>query len=245
LLVIIFLWQTKLGSINYSQTAVTIVPTVVVTSKKLPLVTFLDRQYAYDLIRTDDISKLSLIINDNFESGNILSEKYSCREAINGGFYGTDMNPLGLLIADGDIKSKITKSSLLNGFLLVNTSAEATISYQPENNSPRIALQSGPMIFYQGEKLNLSIKNDKFSRRMVAFQTETGVLYFLTLINPESELSGPRLNDLPSILETISTLEGFVIENAINLDGGSASFFKSNRSVLKELNPIGSLFCIR
>jgi hypothetical protein len=168
----------------------------------------------------------------------------SCRILVNGGFYSKENTHLGLFVNNFETISPVIKSSLLNSFLWINDD-DLTIGNNSPDNNPRIAIQSGPLLFQEGKPLPLSINNDEPSRRIVAAKTDNKQLLFLAFYQDQSEYSGPMLGKLPEILKLFAQETNIRIIDAINLDGGSASVFISNYTRLNELAHIGSYFCTK
>ncbi|MCX6724478.1 MAG: hypothetical protein NTV20_00040, partial [Candidatus Shapirobacteria bacterium] len=57
-------------------------------------------------------------------------------------------------------------------------------------------------------------------------------------------VSGPLLADLPQIVGEIGETLGEDFKTALNLDGGTASAFLSQKKTIKEYTLIGSFFCL-
>jgi uncharacterized protein YigE (DUF2233 family) len=168
----------------------------------------------------------------------------SCQILVNGGFYSKENTHLGLFIANFETISKPIQSALLNGFLSIN-SRNVSIKDYVSGVSPRIAIQSGPLLMQNGKALALNIKNDEPSRRIVAGITDDNKLIFLAFYRDDSDYQGPLLGSLPEIISLFKKHTGINITDAINLDGGSASVFITNYVLLRELTRIGSYFCVR
>jgi len=168
----------------------------------------------------------------------------SCSILVNGGFYSKENTHLGLFVSNFETISKPTQSATLNGFLWINSNEKVVISSQAPNITPRLGLQSGPILILNKEPLTLSINNDQSSRRIVAATTNGNQLYFLAAYRDGSEYQGPLLEQLPEIINLFKKQTGIDIVAAINLDGGSASIFISNYDRLNELAHVGSYFCI-
>ena len=90
-----------------------------------------------------------------------------------------------------------------------------------------------------GKKLKLAIVKDEYARRMIAGISSKDTMIFMTIFIPEAKVQGPKLADLPDILER-SNLD---MVSAINLDGGNASMFKNKNVFIQEISSVGSLFC--
>ena len=198
----------------------------------------------YAFIVTDP-RNVSLIPNfsEKKTSEQLWSEN-DCSSGISGGFYDTDNRPLGLFIANGETLRKISNSTLINGFFGIGEDGRPFISRQAPSTS-RMALQTGPRLYANGQPLPLAIRNDEHARRMVAAVTSDQNIIFITFYQPESVFDGPRLEELPTRISDINKKELLNITDAINLDGGSASSFIGSNVTLNELTPIGSFFCIK
>jgi uncharacterized protein YigE (DUF2233 family) len=199
--------------------------------------------YGYELFLVRNTGGLKLISNYSQKSSTEdLIQENSCNEAINGGFYAQNDSALGLVISAGNQLSGPINSSLLNGYFSINRQGMPRIDYREYYND-FIGLQSGPILYISRKPVDLRLTDDKTSRRMIAAITTGGQVYFVTVFNTQAEILGPRLDDLPLILEVLSEKENIDLESAINLDGGRASAFYSPELKLSEVTWVGSLFC--
>jgi len=191
-------------------------------SKEIDKVALNEYEYAYTYFFVKNPKNLKLIPNFiEKKSTQEIREKEACLAGINGGFYDKEDNPLGGFVSEGKTYKESIKSSLLDGFLsLSENQAFITIGQQPNVN---ISLQSGPLLIYDGNPISFKIQQDKFARRSLAFITEKNELVFMTIFDLEYLISGPKLEELPLILNAIDNQQGFFIQSAINLDGGNAS----------------------
>lgn len=169
----------------------------------------------------------------------------SCSVLVNGGFYSKDNTHLGLFVSNFETISKSIKSALLNGFISINADKLITIDTYPPNATPRLALQSGPILIQNNEPLLLAINNDEPDRHIVAAITTDSKLIFLVFYRDQSDLQGPLLGQLPKIIDLFEKQTGIDLVDAINLDGGSHSIFISNYDLLRESAIVGSYFCIK
>lgn len=220
-------------------------PTETVTIAQ-PSPTPLNEPYTYSLIRVSSTSAITLIPNfsEKIDTRSLVDAN-GCSAAINGGFYDTAGKPLGFFFTNNRILGKQIQSALLNGYFWADATGTALISTDlPSNISYRFALQTGPMLLFNGQTMPLAIQNDEPARRMVAAKTRDNTYVFLTVYDENSVYGGPLLSDLPSAVEEISNQEKLRIADAINLDGGSASAFYNGDIMLSELTPVGSMFCI-
>lgn len=218
---------------------------LVIEGLNLPSVDFQDKIYAYVLFRVDDLTRLHLIINKDWLSSEALAKEHGCKELINAGFYDKENQPLGYFLSEGDEISPVRESELFNGYFLVDEGNQIVISRSLDKVSCRIGLQSGPILIEAGAQIDLQIKDDQEARRMAAVVTRDQELIFLTIFFKNSQYHGPTLIHTPAILELIAENEDLEFEQALNLDGGAASCFKSGGVFLKEYRPIGSLFCLK
>lgn len=190
----------------------------------------------------------SIFLIPNFQQKNTAKEVQNantCRSLTNAGFYTSDSRPLGLFIADGVTLHERQTSSVANGFFWVNNEGVAGITSSAPVEHIRIALQAGPIVRRNGQLVLLSLTTDEQARRIIVTTTNNTTLVFLAVYDPENNYLGPLLADVPSHMSIIQDKIGETFENAINLDGGSASAFLSKEVSLQELTPVGSFFCVR
>lgn len=201
-------------------------------------------KWEYALI--NNISLTGLTLKPNFKNGlpsEELMNKYDCKYGVNGGFYTEDNKPLGFLRLSDEIISPVKNSRLFNGFIQL-TQNNLTISDAVSSASGTM-LQTGPMLIQNNIVESLIIKNDKFARRMVMGKDRLDKPVFLAVFDPDADLSGPYLADLPKIIKEISERENLGITAAVNLDGGRASAFYGSGKILKEFDPVGSWWCVK
>ena len=206
---------------------------------------FTTGEYKVDWIVVRDLKKIDLYSN--------LEEKLTSREAIvkngclyliSGGFWTEEGNNLGLLVTNGQVLSQVQESKLADGFLSIDTVGLATISKNPpEIESARLALQSGPIIFSAGHALPIESSND-YARRVVVATTDENEVVFIVVYAKSSPLLGPKLSDLPSVLNELQKNTNLELEEALNLDGGTHSAFITDIKNLTEVANFGSYFCI-
>lgn len=168
----------------------------------------------------------------------------SCQILVNGGFYSKENTHLGLFITDFKIISGFSQNTTLNGFVLINADNKVQIGTDRPDN-PRLALQSGPLLFKDEKPLILAIKNDEPNRRIVAATTDDNKLLFLAFYRDSAEYAGPMLGQLPEIIKSFQKQTDIKVIDAINLDGGKHSIFITNYVRLNELERIGSYFCVK
>lgn len=169
--------------------------------------------------------------------------KNSCEKGINGGFYDTDHNPLGLVVINNVEHSPLRANKLFDGFLWVNEERAGITRVDPETAS--YAIQTGPILIEDRRAKTLAIKNDTYSRRSVAIMTDQDELILGMFYDPDSPLDGPKLADLPKmVLDQADDMDVGIV-SAINLDGGSASAFFDGETAVSEWSPVGSVWCLK
>lgn len=242
--VVLLILRAGSNTITTPSTSPIPTPTTVEQSNKVKTISFDGIKYAYAYFIIQNPSNLLLIPNYSHpKDTESLMVDNGCISAINGGFYDKDNKPLGHFQSAGKVISAQIKSDLVNGYVWANASGSAVISSQLPSADYNFALQTGPMLLFDGKALPLAIHNDTHARRMIAAKDEK--LIFLSIYNEESVYEGPLLADLPLITKSISTKENLNIMDAINLDGGSASAFYNGETKLSEITPVGSLFCVK
>lgn len=199
--------------------------------------------YYYELKNVADL-KLGLNLKDKLTASQIISAQ-KCKFLANGSFYSKEGKPLGLFIAGAEKISNAYFNPLFNGYFYVSQENKAGVTGQLPLGALKIAIQSGPLLFENGQPKPLKIKNDKAARRITLSVLEDGSLLFAAFYDPDNNLSGPLLSQMPQFLEDFEAVTGRRIINSINLDGGSASAFYNGDFFLSEFNPIGSYFCVR
>lgn len=221
-------------------------PTPTIAVQHVPSVTINNEQFTYSYFIVQLPSDISLIPNfSRPKDVQTLMTENTCTSAVNGGFYDTAGRPLGYFFSNTRTYSAKIVSSLVNGFFWADDSGTALISTALPDIPYRFALQTGPMILFNGQTMVLTIQNDEYARRMVAGKTTDNQFVFLTVYSSDSVFSGPMLSQLPALVADISTKENLDIADAVNLDGGSASAFYSSDTRLSELTPVGSIFCVK
>lgn len=209
-------------------------------------VTYENKKFSYAVFTIQRGESLWLIYNSKKEESIDVVKNNQCSKAINGGYYVEGGSPLGLLTINGENISERINSPTMNSFIYPDT--KGILGIYPDMDeltfSPLVALQNGPMLVFNGEALNLNIANDKPARRSVAF-TVSNHIYFAIIFDTKSVFEGPYLEELPFVLQDIADNEGYDVQNAMNLDGGSASMFKSKEAYLNEFKMVGAIICIK
>ena len=201
--------------------------------------------YGYAVVGGIDPGQLKLVPNFSDKSpSNQLVKDNQCELGINGGFYTPENLPLGwLVIAGSEISSAKSTSLLLNGYVAVADGKVEILESKPKS-LVSYGLQTGPVLVSGGKARQLSMAKDELARRMVMGTDKAGKAVFLTVFNPQTEILGPRLADLPQIVVMVAKKEIIDLEAAVNLDGGRASAFYSPDLTLKEADPVGGWWCV-
>ena len=195
--------------------------------------------------KVDDLAKLRLIPNfDSQLATEELYRDYECKHLINGGFYSEENEPIGLFVVEGNTTSEKISNQTFDGFMLI-TENIAEIKRVANVEGVKYALQTGPVLFENGEIESLKLSRDQYARRMIAFIDAEGSLYFAIVFNDSSYLQGPLLASTPQAVEKIEEIMQIDIVTAINLDGGAASAFYTPEFKLEESTSVGSFFCIK
>lgn len=182
-------------------------------------------------------------------SGEKLIEEHNCDAGINGGFYLADDKPLGLFYTEGREYGINVKSNIANAFVALEKNSEINFMRTlPDNwQSSSFIFQTGPMII--PSNIPLKLTNDERTRRSLLGHDSENRLYLISVTTKDNLADGPYLADIPVIFYDLKNKNILPLEEIVNLDGGSASFFHSgdgnNNLTLSSWTAIGSLFCVR
>ena len=160
------------------------------------------------------------IENQKYRNLEAAMKAHKCLAGCNGGFFGKDGNPLGLVIAGGKQSGAVNlQSSLTSGVLgqgVGQPFIERAASYfgQGRKNHENV-LQSGPLLVEKG-KLVGGLSNRRYSRR--TFVLTDGANRWAIGHSPAI-----TLKHLGEALADPKTFSGFNVATALNLDGGSSS----------------------
>lgn len=202
-----------------------------------------DRTYRIAWLLVRNPSAITLIPNfTEKRTARSLIDNKECTEVINGGFYTQDNQPTGLFVAEGKTIRGNIPNTLFHGYVVVDQDNTASIASSPPEQTPRLALQTGPILVGDGKAMTIAIQGDEYARRVVVGITHKRGVVFLAVYDPENPGSGPKLADTPGILFTVAAR--LQLKDALNLDGGSASAFIRSDLSLEELTSVGSFFCI-
>lgn len=179
-------------------------------------------------------------------SSSELVNKHACDVALNGGFYTKEDKPLGLFTVESKVYGEEVSSTLVTGFLSAGKEKHISINKTLPEDTSTFALQTGPL-FTLPRNTPMSMVDDEFSRRSVIGEDEEGNFYAISMHDRDNLFSGPKLADVPVLLSIKKIRDEVSFSKALNLDGGSASFFYSKEDGihLSELITVGSVLCIK
>jgi uncharacterized protein YigE (DUF2233 family) len=169
----------------------------------------------------------------------------NCTILSSGGFYTPDGKPIGLLVNRGQVISAWQQNQLFNGVLGSVDGTFAIVTDNPQEQAYDWAVQAGPVLWKNGEAVNLALKNDQEARRILAGITVDGKLLLMSIVGEDSLFSGPTLAEMAELIPALEEQTGKMFEGVINLDGGTASALASDAISLRELKPIGSFVCVK
>ena len=207
-------------------------------------------------ITSDDTYKVSWIIARDKENISLFSNTIerltsnealinnNCKYLVNAGFVDKSNNHIGLFRNHDGLINESSVNNTFNGFLFIDNNRNAYISYL-EPKSSLLALQTGPLLIKNNSLINLTLLSDKNSRRVVAAVNRNKELVFIVFYSKSNPLGGPRLSELPSMLEDLENNTSLNITDAVNLDGGSHSVYISDQIKLPESSIVGGYFCIK
>lgn len=199
--------------------------------------------YNFDYVIVNP-SRVFLYLNDDKISGSKIKEEFDCIYLVNGGFYDSEFRPIGLFVSEGKEMSPWQKNRLFNAVFSINFFDTARITRDVPRDPLRVALQAGPLVFENGEKVVIK-SSASFERRVIVGVTGDNQPVFLVFWSQDNFLRGPLLEELPYLIEEINKNFDLNIADAINLDGGSASAFYGDSLALGETSLLRSFFCLR
>src|SRR4030043_869425 len=202
--------------------------------------------FDYNWFYVSNLDKLILLPNwDQKRTSDEMISEENCLYLSSAGFYSKDEKPIGLFSIGNIIYSNFSGNNLFNGIFSKISEKEYVFSQNPLRENTLFSLQSGPLIIFNFKLKLFDNLSEGRGRRNIIISTKENKLLFITIYNKNSIFDGPKLGDLPKIIDLISKNHNWNIENALNLDGGTASSFKNDDIYLKELSPVGSFFCVR
>jgi uncharacterized protein YigE (DUF2233 family) len=143
---------------------------------------------------------------------------------VNGGYFDTDFEPIGLRMIDGETASPFIRARLLAGVLCASTGAVEIfrVGDLPRRRRFEAAIECGPFLVDGGMHV-LNLNNERSARRTFAMVSREGK----AALGVSSELT---LGELAEALGNRSISNEFRVSRALNLDGGSSSAFWFRRN---------------
>lgn len=149
-------------------------------------------------------------------------EKNGCVAGLNGGFYGKDYQPLGVVYENGKKVapfSSSTRRGLASGVIWSGSGGIHIVRLNEFKGGAgvRQAIQTGPMLISQSKPVS-GLSREKRSLRSFVLTDWKGTW----MLGTSSSVS---LGDLADILHSPRVFQTISVNRAINLDGGRSSAF--------------------
>ena len=145
----------------------------------------------------------------------------TCEAGVNGGFFNDTKSPIGLVISNGKLIAPVSTNGFMSVGILYDTGKTIKLERRQKLSTPlpliKQAIQSGPFLVENGKVVS-GLNNNKKDKRTFAATDGKGNW----LIGISSELT---LRELADWLAESPPEIGFIIEAALNLDGGSSTAF--------------------
>lgn len=202
--------------------------------------------YRYEIIGPIETSRVSLHSNlPAKQTSQQLKAEFSCTAITSAGFYNTENQHIGLFLVNETVIQEQSKNALFNQYVWSTKNGSAGIGQMLPDQPLVFALQTGPLLIANSIPQQLRLRADEEARRIaVGIDTEKA-LHFYAVTQQGNDFTGPRLEDLPFILEQINNQEQRAVETVVNLDGGNHSTFQTDLVTIQEFSPVGGIFCIR
>lgn len=221
-------------------------PSLSVSVTKSPEKTITSDEYKSSWILVRDIKKLNIIPNlEDKLTTKEAKDKYGCINITSAAFWKDTGEHIGLLVVDGKNISSSIDSDTFNGYFYTNNQNEAYIKdSEPPETSIVNAIQSGPILMFDGMTQKVSSTSGENARRMILATDTNHNITIITIYYKANPLLGPKLEELPNLLRNLKENTSLDFNAAINIDGGAHSSFISDELSLPEVSPVGSFLCI-
>lgn len=147
-----------------------------------------------------------------------LTRRAKAQLGVNGGYFDTDFNPVGLYVLGGVVRRPYRERQLLSGTVVIGRSGQLTVRTRSEPYQDAVyALQCGPLIIDPGGEIGIKNAPGPEARRTVLGIGATGELAVISTTAVSLRTLAEALHDNPG---------GFGvsrIERALNLDGGPST----------------------
>lgn len=146
-----------------------------------------------------------------------------CPAGVNGGFFYPNLQPMGLVVAQGRRIHRFETIKLLSGVLYCDDQGIHLARRTAFADHPEITamLQTGPYLIEHGAPVRGLSPGNPDRRTFIA--TDWRRNWAL------ATCSALSLKDLAELLDASPSVTGWAVERAINLDGGSSSAFYFDR----------------
>jgi uncharacterized protein YigE (DUF2233 family) len=136
---------------------------------------------------------------------------------VNGGYFHDDFRPVGMQVSDGKTLNSFERAKLLSGILTVRSGKFTLTRSNKFKNTPAVdaALQAGPWLVDDATAA-VGLNATRPARRTVVATDGHGRWAFLTM-------ASVTLADAARLLAGAELTPGFVVRDALNMDGGSST----------------------
>lgn len=145
-------------------------------------------------------------------------QRENCLAGVNGGYFTPEYEPIGLLVAEGNMIAPLQRARLLSGVLAMSARDVQVLRVAEFSTRTRLsaAVECGPFLIDRAQSVS-GLENSRVARRTFAAvarddRVALGFCSDVTLADLAKILNAPLASD-------------FKIWRALNLDGGSSSAF--------------------
>lgn len=160
---------------------------------------------------------------------------------INGGYFESNLDPIGLLISNERVVHGLQKATLLSGIFYVRNGRPwlARIREFPGTKGIQQAIQCGPFLV-DGSRAVSGLENQRVAARTFIFSCGPGVWGF-------GICRAVTLEAMGDILARVPIVPDQHISRALNFDGGSSTTFyvrADQRTIFSEQRPVVSNYLV-
>jgi uncharacterized protein YigE (DUF2233 family) len=146
--------------------------------------------------------------------------QHHCLAGVNGGYFDPQFAPIGLRVVDGSVTSPLIRARLLTGVLSASRDRGIELTRIGEfsrNRKVDAAMECGPFLVDLAARVR-GLDNTRSARRTFAAVARGGRAAL-------GYCDSATLAELSEMLATVRLADGFAVDRAMNLDGGSSSAF--------------------
>lgn len=202
-------WQSIQPGLEYRYYSPHLIPT---TASSVYAFRIDPNHFQLRLINAKSLGQKAAYVND-------FAKKSGALIAVNGGFFSTDKEELGLRVQNGKIISPLRNVSWWGVFYIQNNIPKiaAMKNFHMQNNI-EFAIQAGPRLLVNNQQLKLTPGRD---------------LRSALCIDPQNHIIIAVTNNLPlTTNQFASVLQKFGCTDALNLDGGNSAQVYANTGKL-------------